>query len=374
MKKVLISIVSLFIIGIVYIFSSGNTYLFKAWKNTYLSGSSKASIFDKEDFELATVSKGSTQEWQLSPTYNQKKLNTKITSELENQESVALLVFQKGKLDFEKYWGKGGINVTSNSFSMAKSVVSTLIGIAMKDNKIDNVFQPVTDFLPDFGKGLDKEKYFNHKLEIRHLLSMQAGLEWEEVYSKPSSTVRAYYGDDIKNQMLSLKVVKEPGSEYVYQSGATQLLAMILEKATGTTLAEYASQKLWKPLGARTDATWHLEGSGEEIAFCCLNSTARDFARIGQLYLQKGKWNGQSLVPAPYIDIATQASNKEGNYGYQWWIESNYSKPFYYMQGFSGQYVAVIPEMDLVIVRLGEQTVDGQSLKIYVEEIIKMYS
>jgi CubicO group peptidase (beta-lactamase class C family) len=371
MKKVLISILSLLILGFLAILFSGKDYLFKALKATYLKGENSATIFDQSSFDTKTVSKGVTKDWELSNQFNQKSLSPRLEEELQKQESIAFLVIKDGKIDLEKYWGKGSIESSSNSFSMAKSIVATLIGIAMKENKIDNVFQTVGDFYPEFNN-VDKEKYFNHKLEIRHLLAMKAGLQWKEDYYAISETSEAYYGSDIKSQMLKLKVSEQPGEKFVYQSAATQLLALILEKATGMTLADYASEKLWKPLGAKMDASWHVDDSGEELAFCCFNSNARDFARVGQLYLNKGSWNGNKLIPAPYIDISTVAGNNQKSYGYHWWIK-NAPVPSYRMQGFLGQYVVVIPSLNIVMVRLGHKTDESKSLDLYIEEVVKMY-
>lgn len=372
MKKVIISVLSLFLILFLSLFISGKTYLLKAFKSTYLQGHSTAHIHDQAAFDQAVVKKGSPDEWDLSSQYNQKTLNSELEQLHNKNKSIAFLVVKDGKLDFEKYWDEGGVTSSTNSFSMSKSIVGMLLGIAMQENKIQNVFQPVSEFLPEFAN-VDKDKYFNHQLEIRHLLSMTAGLDWDEKYYSVSQTSEAYYGSDIQSQMLNLKVVKEPGSEFEYQSASTQLLAMIIEKATGQPLAEYASEKLWKHIGANQDASWHTDDEGEALAFCCFNSNARDFARLGQLYLNKGQWNGEQIVPEPFVDISTQPNPKASDYGYQWWIYKSGSTKTFYMQGHLGQYVVVIPDLNLVFVRLGHKRTKGD-VRHYIDEVIKLYS
>lgn len=372
MKKVIISVLSLFLILFLSLFISGKTYLLKALRATYLQGHPTAHIHDQSSFDQAVVEKGSPEEWDLSSNYNQKSLPSELEDLHKKNKTIAFLVIKDGKLDFEKYWDEGGVTSSTNSFSMSKSIVGMLLGIAMQENKIQNVFQSVGEFLPEFAQ-VDDEKYFNDKLEIRHLLSMTAGLDWNEEYYSVSQTSEAYYGSDIKQQMLSLKVVKEPGTEFEYQSAATQLLAMVIEKATGKSLPEYASEKLWKHIGANQDASWHTDNEGQAITFCCFNSNARDFARLGQLYLNKGRWNGVQIVPEPFVDISTQPNSKASNYGYQWWIYNSGSTKAYYMQGHLGQYVIVIPDLELVIVRLGHKE-STKDLNMYIDEVVKLYN
>lgn len=372
MKKVIISVLSLFLILFLSLFISGKTYLLKAFKSTYLQGHSTAHIHDQSSFDVAKVEKGSIDEWKLSSHYNQKSLSSKLEDLHKKNKTISFLAIKNGQLDFEKYWNEGAVNSSTNSFSMAKSIVGMLLGIAMQENKIQNVFQPVSDFLPEFAE-VDKDKFYNHKLEIRHLLSMTAGLDWDENYYSVSQTSEAYYGNDINQQMLNLKVIKEPGSEFEYQSAATQLLAMVIEKATGQSLSDYASNKLWKQIGANQDASWHTDGEGNELAFCCFNSNARDFARLGQLYLNKGQWDGKQIIPEPFVDISTQPNSKASNYGYQWWIYNSGITKAYYMEGHLGQYVVVIPSLDLVFVRLGHKS-SSNDLKTFIDEMVKLYA
>jgi len=198
---------------------------------------------------------------------------------------------------FEAYWDGYGKDSYSNSFSMAKSIVSLLVGCAINDGYIRSIDDPVGNYLPEFAEG-DKAK-----ITIKHLLTMSSGLSWDESYSTLFSlTTKGYYGNNLSQLVLNQTVVKEPGKTFEYRSGDTQLLSLIIEKATGETLSDYASEKIWTKVGAEHDALWCLDrNDGVEKAFCCFNSNARDFARFGQLVLNQGMWNGEQIVPASYL-------------------------------------------------------------------------
>ncbi len=380
-KKIFFTFLSIIFLSIVGLYATGNSYLLRGICSTYLIGENSATITDKKYFNTRTVEAGEYIPWDITDAYKEKTLSPELRSMLEKQESIAFLVLQSGKVDYEEYWGIGSEDSRTNSFSMAKTIVGMLAGAAMVDNKIDNVFQPVTDFLPEWnGANPTNGNLNSSSLQIRHLLTMSAGLEWDERYSSPFSiTTEAYYGDQLQDLIMGLDLAVEPGTEHNYQSCATQLLAMVIEKATGKSLSEYASEKLWKPLGAKFDAEWHLDKEGgDEIAFCCFNSNARDFARFGQLYLNKGKWNGKQVIPEPYVDISIEASPTASWYGYGWWLVNHNGHDAYYMRGIFGQYVCVIPDMDIVFVRLGHKYGEKNGhhrvdFLTYLEEVIDMY-
>ena len=370
--KILLIFLAAFIL-IVWI--SGYGYLYKALVYNYVN------IDDLELFHTRTVKAGKGEPWKLGSDYNKKELTPELLKTLEQYQSVAFLVIQDDSIRLEKYWENYGTSSLSNSFSMAKSIVSILVGIAVDEGKIKNLDQPVCDFLPEF---CENE---NRQLTVRHLLMMSSGLNWDESYTSLfGPTTRAYYDTDLPEQVLSLKVVTAPGKELNYMSSNTELLALIIEKATGRTLSEYASEKLWKQIGAEHDGQWSLDhDDGTEKAYCCFYSNARDFARIGKLYLNLGNWNGkqivsenyvtQSITPSPVIDNGTPNTT----YGYHWWITERAGKKIFYARGILGQYIFVIPELKIVVVRLGhirgEKDAGGQLLDVpvYLDEVIKMY-
>lgn len=380
-KKIFFTFLAIVFLSIAGLYATGKSYLLKGFRSTYMIGENSATITDKKYFDTRTVKKGEYIPWELAETYKEKPLASELRQTLEANESIAFLVVKDGKIDQEEYWGEGAEDSRTNSFSMAKTIVSMLAGAAINDNDIESVFQPVTDFFPEWdGNNPENQNLKSSSLQIRHLLTMSTGLEWDERYKSPwSITTEAYYGTELHDLMMGLKLVREPGTENDYQSCATQLLAMVIEKAVGKNLSEYASEKLWIPLGAKYDAEWHLDKEdGNEIAFCCFNSNARDFARFGQLYLNKGKWNGQQIIPEPYVDISLEASSTADWYGYGWWLVNRKGHDAYYMKGMLGQYVCVVPDMNLVFVRLGHksgQKIDNHRSDFlkYLDEVIDMY-
>ncbi|MGB1508447.1 MAG: serine hydrolase domain-containing protein, partial [Crocinitomicaceae bacterium] len=170
-----------------------------------------------------------------------------------------------------------------------------------------------------------------------------------------------YYGTDLYGLVTRLRVIEKPGIKFNYQSGNTQILGFIIEKATGKSINEYAAEKLWIPLGARNDAFWSLDKEGgDEKAFCCMYATARDYALLGQLILNKGFYNGAQIVPEWYMkkmldtpNMSTKEKVPNMRYGWHTWVYKNRGNPVYYCRGLMGQYMIAIPHKNRVIVRLG---------------------
>ena len=193
---------------------------------------------------------------------------------------------------------------------------------------------------------------------------MSSGSNWDESYINPLSvTAELYYGADAYKTATGVKMVKQPGSIHEYKSGDTQLLGLLLEKATGSSLSNYAAQKLWQPLGAAHPALWSTDHeAGNEKAYCCFNSNTRDFARIGKLMLDSGKWKGVPIIDSDYYarsitpcGITDNTGKACDYYGYQWWIDPEH-KEIFYARGILGQYIIVIPSKKIIIVRLGKRT------------------
>ncbi|TPE43820.1 serine hydrolase domain-containing protein [Pontibacter mangrovi] len=335
-----------------------------------------ADIDDNAIFEQRQITAPAVpQEWPLAKKYNLVQLPQEMEKLNEELESVAFLVVKDDSILYEQYWDGYSDESLSNSFSMAKSIVSMLVGVAIKEGKIRSVEQPVGDFLPRFRKG-DKAK-----IKIKHLLWMSSGLNWDESYANPlSMTTEAYYGSNLKKIINRLEAVAEPGRQWTYKSGDTQVLAFVLQKATGKSLSEYAEEKLWKPLGAAHDAEWSVDRpKGIEKAYCCFFSNARDFARLGRLYLHNGVWNGDTIVPPAYVQasltpnglINADDGKKVDFYGYQWWLLPNYKgQDIFYARGILGQYIVVIPEKNVVIVRLGKQR--AEKVGVHPGEVMAM--
>ncbi len=297
--------------------------------------------------------------WPLSDHYNKKPVAPQWHDSLEHYKTVAYLVVKNDTLLHEEYWDHYDNTSLSNSFSMAKSIVGLLVGCAIEDGAIKSVDQKAADFLPH----LNNE--WGAKLTIKDLLTMSSASSWDESYSSATSiTTKAYYGKNLNKLMETIKIDEEPGVTFEYESGNTQLLAMIITKATGKTISQYTSEKIWQPLGAQHDALWSLgRADGIEKAYCCFNTNARDFARLGLLILHHGMVNGQQIIPAAYINEtitpATYLKNKDGvavdYYGYHWWLLNYRGMTMPVARGILGQYIIVIPEHNAIVVRLGHE-------------------
>ncbi len=356
MKKFLIGILSILIIINLAIIFTGNTYLYNVIRYAH------PDIDDYKIFENREVKTAQAQPWSLSKKYNQLVLSDSIQQAFTQYETSAFLVIQNDSIVYEHYWDGYDSTTISGSFSVAKTIVGILIGAAIDDGKIASVDEAVGDFLPEFKQGE------NAKLTIKHLLMMSAELDWDESYDSPfASTTQTYYGNNITKPVLAVKVVGELGKRFHYQSCNTELLALIIEKATGKTLSDYASEKLWQPIGAEHPALWSLDcKNGHEKAYCCFNSTARDFARIGELYLKNGNWKGKQLIAEQYVKESVSPApvlNEEGSkpcdfYGYHWWLANRKGHPIFYARGILGQYIIVIPDKNIIIVRLGKKRGD----------------
>lgn len=342
----------------VFIIVSGNNHIYKGLQNTYLKGRSGPSPTEYTIFENNEIKASKEIPWALAKKYNQLELNAAAREELEKFESLAFLVFKKDSILYEEYWNEGAKGSITNSFSMAKTFVSVLVGIAIGEGKIKSVDQSVGDFLPEFKNGE------NTKLKVKHLLTMSSGIDFDEDYISPFAyPAKAYYGSDIRTLTMKYKLTEEPGKVFKYLSGNTELLAFVLEKATGKSISAYASEKLWIPLGASKSAFWSLDHKdGVEKAYCCFNSNARDFARIGALYMHQGSFNGNQIVPADYVqqsivpaNLVDEENKPNDRYGYSWWMLDYKGMHIYYARGILGQYVVAIPDKNILMVRLGHK-------------------
>jgi len=314
-------------------------------------------IDDYKIFDNRLVQNAQSIPWQHDSLYNALKIDPVQLAVFDTFGTTAFVVIHDKKIVHEEYWDGASDTTRSNSFSAAKSIVSLLIGCLLDEGKIKSLDQPITDFLPDF----KNTNGFN--LRIKDLLTMSSGIDWDEAYSSLfSPTTKAYYGRHLSEQMIDLSVKSKPGKVFNYQSCDTQLLSLIIEKVTGKTLSEFASEKLWQPLGAEHPALWSLDRTdGVEKAYCCFNSTATDFARIGQMVLDSGQFNNRQLVSKAYLKQATSPAKwikgEDGDscnyYGYQFWMLTHKGHKVVYARGILGQYIFIIPSLNAVVVRLG---------------------
>ena len=355
---------------VILAYITGNGFLLKGVWAAYLHGNTSATISDAKFFDTRTVEAGTSVPWEVSPGLN--KISDELRTSLEETQSVAFLMAQGGELIFEEYWDDYSDASRSNSFSMAKSITTMLVQCAIQDDFIESWDDKAMKYLPEL-KG-----EFAKGLTLRNLSTMTAGLDFNEHYTNPFDiTAKLYYGPDVANLIFEeVPVQEKPGGAFEYQSGATQLLGLCVMRATQMPMATYASEKLWKPLGATHSAEWHLDNEdGKELAFCCFNSNARDFARFGQMMLQKGNYNGKQILDSAFVDTAT-VPFVEPYYGHSFWIDDSYGTHIFYQRGILGQYIIVIPEHDLVIVRLGHKRRGNDhnhsiDFRVMVEEVLK---
>jgi CubicO group peptidase (beta-lactamase class C family) len=270
--------------------------------------------------------------------------------------TLGFVVLDDDQLVYERYFGGADRQTRQTSFSVAKSFVSALIGIAIDEGLIESVTDPVTEYLPELS---ERDPRFE-RITLRDLLTMSSGIRYEE-QSLPlpwGDDVDTYYGTDLRDLGLSAtQIVRPPGQEWLYNNYNPLLLGLVLERATGTSVSDYMATKLWQPLGAEADATWSLdsEGSGFEKMESGLNATPVDYARFGELYLLAGEWNGQRIVSEDWVREATAAdvtTDPAGHYQYFWWIDTQRPDRFYALGNF-GQYIYVAPDAGAVIVRNG---------------------
>ncbi|EPR72302.1 Beta-lactamase [Winogradskyella psychrotolerans RS-3] len=347
-KKLLKWLIGIIVALVIAAYIFDYDYILKGVRVVYFTGHSTAFIDDYPYFENDTIKKGTTtDDWPLHKNYNSVTATDALKAINDQYGTIAYLIIKNDSIFYENYAEDYSKDSKTNSFSMAKSITSALLGKAIMDGYIKNLDQPISDFYPQF-KGT--------KTTVGDLSSMSSGLDWVESYTSPFSiTARANYDDDLAETILNQKVVKTPGKEFEYLSGSTQLLGMVIKEATGKQLATYLSESFWQPLGAENDALWQLDDDKNKLAkaFCCISSNARDFARFGKLYKDHGKWNGKQLLDSTFVATSTQSRFKGQPYGYGFWISDYNNKHTFAMIGILGQYVITIPEDNIIIIRLG---------------------
>jgi CubicO group peptidase (beta-lactamase class C family) len=271
------------------------------------------------------------------------------TEKFMRENHVAgLLVIQHGRIKLERY----GLGETAHdrwtSFSVGKSVTSTLIGAAIKDGAIKSLESPIVDYIPALkGSAYDG-------VTVRQLLTMTSGVKWNEDYADPKSDVNQFAlgepGPGGENPIVAYmkKLPREapPGSKWVYKTGESDLMGVLLARATHKHPADYLSEKIWSKYGMERDAVWMLDRSGDELGGCCISMTLKDYGRFGLFFMQGGRIDGVSILPEGWVAEATKA--QVPHYGFQWWVMQDDGS--YDAQGIFGQTIHVDPKSDLVIV------------------------
>lgn len=377
LKKFLKWLAFILILIVMGLYATDTDYLLKAVRTIYAKGKTTAYLEDYKYFDNQTIEMGTPQPWANHKDYNTAKETDALMDAHNQWGSVAYVIIKNDSIWFENYYDGFNKDSKSNSFSMAKSYVSGLLGKAIMEGHIESLDQPVGDFIPEYKKGLAA------KMTVGDLSSMASGTNWDEAYYSPLSiTTRAYFDDDLEKVVTGLEMVTEPGLSFKYASGDTQILAICIERATGKKIYTYLEESFWKPLGCENQALWQLDSEEHDLvkAYCCIASNAKDFARFGKLYKDHGQWNGQQVLDSAFVAKSVTPRFKDSpEYGYGWWMMDWQDKHFFMMRGHLGQYVLVEPEDNVIIVRLGHRkgpkNTDGdftEDISIYIEEAYKM--
>ena len=291
-----------------------------------------------------------TEGWKTSPPEEQgldaaRLAQMQAAIQQQNLSLHSLLIVRHGYLVSETYYPPYKQDTRHELYSCTKSFIATLIGIAIDKGFIGGIDQPVLGFFPEYS--FDDPGGLREAIKLEHLLTMTSGLDWQEgdpVYRQ------MYLSEDWVSFVLETPMAVQPGTRFNYCSGCSHILSAIIQRATRMPTQTFAEEYLFEPLGISGD-DWHTDAAGMPIGGWGLQLTPRDMAKLGYLYLHQGQWDGQQIVPAEWVQAATQkhtATESELGYGYQWWTYPKYGA--YAALGRDGQTIFVIPEMDMIVV------------------------
>lgn len=309
----------------------------------------------------------------LPATYELAGQQRDLQALLDETHTAALLVLKDGAVRFEQYWLSGGRDVNWLSMSVAKSFLSALLGIAVGEGHIDSIADPIDKYAPS----LRGSAYGG--VRIKDALQMASGARWTEDYGDPQSEIRRFAiaassKGSLDDFLAGMVRDGEPGTVCHYNSADTQALALVLANATGRSITDYMQEKLCDPLGFESPGYWLIDGRGRERAYSGLNLTARDYAKLGELFRNRGQWNDRQVIPAAWvaasvaIDAPYMAPNKPivgdhtmpMGYGYQWWVPDGDDGEFTAL-GVYNQLIYVDPSRGVVIVKLSANPAYGTS-------------
>jgi CubicO group peptidase (beta-lactamase class C family) len=286
----------------------------------------------------------------ISNRVDSQKINLDAFSKLYNTE--AFMVIRNDTILYETYPNGHTAQSPVSSFSIAKAIITTLTGIAIFDGHLKSIDQRVSEILPEWEK-----KGFKN-LKIRDLMQHTSGMNFSKsIYNPTSDQVQFYYGRNLERRMKRRKPEYPPGEQFDYQSANTILLTMVLEKATGMPITKYLESRLWQPLGMEAPGSWSLDRKGKKSivrTFCCLQALALDFAKLGRLWLNNGRWEDRQVLPPDWMNQILHSGHRQaGRYRSGFRIISNEARTFY-TSGLLGQYIYLYPDKNLMILRFGE--------------------
>lgn len=280
--------------------------------------------------------------------------NVSLDSLVQLHNTFSFLIIRNDTILYEYYKEPYSDSSLVSSFSMVKPMISTMIGIAIKEGKIGSIEDAIVNYLPEYK---DREGW--EKIKIKHLLHHTSGIKFTDgKFSLTSDNAKFYWGNNLRKEVSKAELEFPPDTQFKYSSTNTQLLGMIIARATSTTLSNYFEEKLWKPLGMEAPASWSLDRNDDmaiEKAFCCLQARTIDFAKFGRLYLKEGKWNGEQIVPKQWVNYSTRPDPRGNNkhyYNNNWGLGPlKYGS--YFAIGLYGQILYLYPEKNVIIIRFG---------------------
>lgn len=277
----------------------------------------------------------------------------RISSQRHDAFLRNILIVKNNKLVFEEYFGDAGIDALSHLQSATKSIVSAIFGIAKSNGYVGSSDDSLFNYFPEYQPLSNPDK---EAITLQHVLSMTPGLDWNEnstaTFGAQNDNIAAYQSNNYIEYVLQKNVVSTPGTTWNYNSGCPMLLAGIIRNQTGMHIDEFGDQNLFAPLGI-TDLRWEYQSDGLPLATGGLWIKARDAAKIGQLFLDGGLWNGQQVIAAEWVDASLTAHASPSNdvdYGYLWWTQIRASHRIWYAAGYGGQLIVLVPDSDVTIV------------------------
>ncbi|KZL17820.1 6-aminohexanoate-dimer hydrolase [Pseudovibrio axinellae] len=377
-KLILVSLAALIVAGGIFTLYNWTNIQRLRYALSLFSGAEQHQSFSAiADIFPVSVVKASGQPYQFTddkkidlPTdFRSRNKQYNTADFLADTDTGALLILKDGKVIHEHYALSGGRDVKWLSMSVAKSFVSLAIGIAIDEDLIKSIEEPVTQYVPNLaGSAYDG-------VRIKDILQMSSGAAWNETYSDSDSEVLRMgkimaFGGSLDEFLRTIKQEREPGTFRKYNSADTQVLGALLVAATGRSVTDYMQEKIWQPLGMESDAYWIVDDFGMELAFAGLNATARDYAKLGELFRNNGNWNGKQIVSPQWVKSsvtpdAPHLMPVEGlqsifdlGYGYQWWVFDGQQGEFSAI-GVYNQFIYVNPTTNLVIVKLSANSEYG---------------
>jgi len=316
-------------------------------------------IHDNKIMPVRLVKSGTPLPICTSPDCGKARIPDSLMHLIKETGTVAFLVLKDDTVIYEYYAHGYSDSSLTNPFSVTKSIVSILTGVALKEGKIKSLDEPICDFYEPYKReGLDK-------ITFKNLLCMASGVNFRDDYLNPiGGSAQLYYGDNLRGLINTFSIDRQPGTAFRYKNCDPEILTIALQNAVGMNMSDHASEKLWKPIGAGHDAEWIIDQpkTGIEKSYCCFHTNARDLSRIAILYEHKGNWHGRQIVDTSYVNasltphhLPAETGKPTNNNGFLWWLRHVDNIENFSADGMKGQYVGVVPSKHLIFVRLGKR-------------------